>query len=963
MPESNRVFFAVAKEQGYRSRAAFKLVQINRKHNVLESCRTAVLDLCAAPGGWTQVAARTCPSSCQIVAVDILPIRRLGDRRVTTIVGDITTDKCRADIQRALNGNVVDLVLHDGAPNIGAEYGKDAFVQNELALAALRTAIQHLKPNGTFITKVYRSRDYHALHWAISQLFDSVAVHKPSASRQQSAEIFLIGIKYKAPKTVDSRLTDPKYVFATVEGDDATGANASSAVSVFSAHQPKRQRQGYDTNHYSFTSLRRVEPVRNFIEMDSVKQAIQLLSTSTEFCFTCDKACQEQPNGCPTCAWYKQHASNEIQEQCSDLKLLSKSDFKKLLLWRNKLHETMEEKKKYVGKDKDSDAESDGSAETDASDDNDTDEEDEEAIQEELQRIKDLRAREAKRRTKKERRAAATRRRQAAIGMDLNAIDITNDDNIFSLSMLGKHELSTEVNLDQVTDEQIFGTGSDDEDVVLGGEDDIKGDDAEALRLRRERDLDEAYAQYLQNTKTVVPGTKTAKRSKKLERKKLIDEAHEDQEMAMTHDLSYNVKTYAKLLHGNESDDDEGQEESDDESDDGFNAAPMTPAEHRAVRQNERNPLMHQFREDEPNSKTARWFSNPLFATIENAAAAVSQSGTKMPSSTTPAEEKDDFLTADDVIASMPKTDKQKRHEKRLKQLEKDARKKARKATKQGKSESEFQLVPSSSIGQEEDEEEGDRINLMTDEQKKRELEARELIKAGLGATTSPTAGYNSKLVVVPEEEQPPLPRIDERKYDSDEEDYDSDDHARTLAIGTMILRRSKEKAFVDASYNRYAWNDPSNLPEWFVDDETRNYRPQLPVPPALVAKMKEKMLALSTKPIAKVAEARARKSRRAKLKLAAAKKKAESVANANDMTESMKLKAISQALRGQEAKRPGKTYVVAKKGRANKGGKGTKLVDKRMKNDKRALDRSDKKRKKGKQGGLVGSKKRRNHK
>jgi AdoMet-dependent rRNA methyltransferase SPB1 len=178
-----------------------------------------------------------------------------------------------------------------------------------------------------------------------------------------------------------------------------------------------------------------------------------------------------------------------------------------------------------------------------------------------------------------------------------------------------------------------------------------------------------------------------------------------------------------------------------------------------------------------------------------------------------------------------------------------------------------------------------------------------------------------------------------------------------------MILRKSKEKAFVDASYNRYAWNDPANLPEWFVDDENKHHRPQLPIPPALLAKMKEKMMALSTKPIAKVAEARARKNKRAKLKLDAAKKKAEALANSSDMSESMKLKAISKALRVQEAKKPGKKYVVAKKGRNNMGVKGAKLVDGRLKNDKRSASRTEKKRKRGKQGGLVGSKKRRHHK
>merc|ERR1712127_908331 len=189
----------------------------------------------------------------------------------------------------------------------------------------------------------------------------------------------------------------------------------------------------------------------------------------------------------------------------------------------------------------------------------------------------------------------------------------------------------------------------------------------------------------------------------------------------------------------------------------------------------------------------------------------------------------------------------------------------------------------------------------------------------------------------------------DDRKYDSENEDYDSDDYAKTLALGTMILRKSKEKAMVDASYDRFAWNDPSDLPDWFIDDENKNYRPQLPIPPELLAKMRERFISLAAKPIAKVAEARARKNKRAATKLAAAKKKAATVANSSDMSEAMKLKAISKAMRGNGGDAPRKKLVVARKGGKTKGGKGMKLVDKRMKNDTRSMKRAEKSKKKGK--------------
>jgi AdoMet-dependent rRNA methyltransferase SPB1 len=81
--------------------------------------------------------------------------------------------------------------------------------------------------------------------------------------------------------------------------------------------------------------------------------------------------------------------------------------------------------------------------------------------------------------------------------------------------------------------------------------------------------------------------------------------------------------------------------------------------------------------------------------------------------------------------------------------------------------------------------------------------------------------------------------RVDPRSYDSDSEDYDTHDRTRTLALGTMMLRHSKKKALVDASYNRFAWNDPKNLPSWFMDDEMRHNKPQLPIPNALLEQVR----------------------------------------------------------------------------------------------------------------------------
>ena len=1037
----------MAKEQGLRSRAAFKLTQINRKFPFLQDARI-VVDLCAAPGGWTQIAARTMPRTehTHIVAVDILPIRPLAGHRhmITTLIGDITTAKCKADITKALRavssskntegnkggkaGAMTDLVLHDGAPNVGASYDKDAYEQNEIALHALKCATQHLKAGGHFVTKVYRSKDYSSYLWVCQQFFESVTAFKPKASRVQSAEIFLICQNYKAPDKIDPRMLDPKHIFEQIEGETTGGQKVGAGgegIHVFHKawDQKKRHREGYDHTHLDAT-MRHIEPVSRFLEATGMKEAIQVLSTCTGLTFTCEK-CQEIKKGeepACRCQFYLRHplTTPETKACVSDLKVLNKGDFKGLLVWKEKMEDALKALKDMEGgDDSDEDSDSDDEDDVKASGDEDDDSDKEEAqIQGEIEAMKQKRLRERKRAKKKERAQAAKRRRHAALGMDLNAIDVPEHDKIFSLATItskGGLEAASEVNLDRVTDDQIFPDDGED-DIVVDLDETLtkqkeEKDDNTGYSFRLDAELDEAYDRYLHITKDGIAksGTKMEKRKKKSKRINALEEADEDEALLLKTEqsMSNDTRAYAEMLNGpRDSDDEDSSDEEDGGSDDGFNAEPMTPEEYAASKSGiqrqikkdnkERNPLISTLGEESASAKTARWFSNPLFASIGQKAESAAMPSTKDDKEGRRAKkrkvESDDEesagsggedakesetvsksesngkkkqkkkmvgIDAEEVINSMPMTDKQKRHEKRLKDMARDERKKARKAKKSGEDEAAFQIAPGDDDMS--DEEEDDKLEHLSAPQKKKVLEARELIKAGMGVTTDDGMPGKGGIEIVSElDQQRPLPAVDQRKYDSDHEDYDSDDLAETLALGTMMLRKSKAKSLVDASYNRYSWNDPEGLPDWFVDDENKNYRPKLPIPPALIAKIKQKQMALSEKPIKKVAEARARKSKRAKVKLAAAKKKAEAVANNSDMSEAMKLKAISKALRSQDAKKPSKSYVVAKKG--SLGAKGVKLVDKRMKSDKRSLERAQKKRKKGKQNKMVGSKRRRNH-
>lgn len=169
-------------------------------------------------------------------------------------------EKCRATIRQHLKTWKADTVLHDGAPNVGTAWVQDSFNQAELALQSMKLATEFLIEGGTFVTKVFRSKEYNKLLWVFNQLFTKVEATKPPSSRNVSAEIFVVARGFKAPKHLDPRFLDPKYVFAeTVE------AAPNNEAKVFNPEVKKRKRGGYEEGDY--TQFRCVYQIYQFLIM------------------------------------------------------------------------------------------------------------------------------------------------------------------------------------------------------------------------------------------------------------------------------------------------------------------------------------------------------------------------------------------------------------------------------------------------------------------------------------------------------------------------------------------------------------------------------------------------------------------------------------------------------------------------------------------------------------------------
>lgn len=911
-------FYHLAKEQGFRSRAAFKLVQLNKRHDFLSNAVRGVIDLCAAPGGWMQVARKHMPLGAPCIGIDLVPIRPVAG--CVALVGDITADSTRAEVRRVLHSGgkseKVDVVLNDGSPNMGKAWLQDAYTQSELTLAALRLASEFLSPGGSFISKVFRSNDYNSLLYVMHQLFQRVDATKPSASRTESAEIYVMCIGFKAPKSIDSRLLNPKFVFKDMSGDPKESENERPDLFLNTVlkdlKRQKRNRGGYDDGE---TILFKKASILQFCE---TSRPVALLVSSSQFSFDPHLIVEFGRSEIEAKRIAKllenlPETTSEFLSCCDDLKVLARREFKLLLKWRLSARDALQRAElinlkanalnslSTSGGDVSEDVRGMEETMNDNSEADISEDEDAELDEEVDKARKDgLAGEKRKRRKEKKMQKAIQRKIDMKIVLPDEEQSATNNtqDSLFSLkaaNRLERHGLD-------IMDVPVDGPEAEkEEDGYDGDRDDLGADSAQrstreprryedpdvadALAVHEiEEDLDRWYKFYVSHKKTDKNGVllKESKERKRVTKRRLLREALQKRESNDADNDNSNETVHLEVNSSASSD----EEVTDDEVE--FDEAP---------------PGL----ESKQSRDAALWFSQPMFDDIYMASS--------------DEESAENRAVGDTEVSEKIKS--------KLQMSKSDVHENFHGAA----------MLEAQRIAKEAEKEEENKIE-----------------------------GENDFEVVA--EEAPVLEKdhvLKESDGESDSSfhssDYDTDEKAEMVAIGRQ-MRKSKRNAndFLDDAYHRYTFDDPLDLPRWFADQDGEYRQRQMPVSKEQVEEMKAYIKSLEAAPTKREAEAKARRRARLAKKMEAMKAKANTIAENDDVSVNSRMRAIEtlykQAMKsGKSARRnkkkvyqvvrPGGRLTVGKnigKNRNAVRGVRTTLVDRRMKADKRGIAKAQRK-------------------
>ncbi|WWD15904.1 AdoMet-dependent rRNA methyltransferase SPB1 [Kwoniella shandongensis] len=912
-------FYRLAKEQGYRARSAFKLVHLNRKYDLLSKSK-CVIDLCAAPGGWLQVAEKYMPKGSLIIGVDLNPIKPLP--HVITFVSDITTPHCRQTLRSHMHDWKADLVLHDGAPNVGSAWVQDAFTQNELVLQSLRLATEFLIKGGSFVTKVFRSQDYNSLMWVFGQLFKTVEATKPPSSRNVSAEIFVVCRDFIAPKHIDPKFLDPKHVFKDVSSlpttiiaapesssttpatQASTSASAAAAArlaanshahsNVFAPEKKRRHREGYAegnlTNYFTCKAedfVKGPDPVLVLGNMNKV-----------EFISDEEKG------------WLKsRHSTPEIIANFDDLKVLGKGDFKALMKWRLAI-------RLETGLDVKADPTADLTEDVVVEE-----MDEEEQISDELKKLHEAKLTKQKREKKRSNEKKARELLKLQLNMtapedlDANDLALKGEEEIFDLeegeNEARRHESGRQTLTDIVQDADGMDDSESSESEEESDEEILDSDEErERKTAALEGELDGLYENYRERMQE-----RDAKWKVKQDRMK-------DKNFDAWHGIKEN---------GSDDEDGEGRGKGagdDDDSEGGWDVLASKKArigEGDSDSDTDSEDEQDEDQMEKPKKKAVK-FDKPV---------------RERPSRPSGA--------AGNLVTSLQETEKRAQMSRQA-QLWFD--------------QSVFKDVGDLAAldGDDEEEEEQDETDEEGDDEEASEGDEDVEMEEGTGGSSTLEDDGDDDFEIVPQE-----PEDDGTAWDVDDEDQDEVKKkiikdkglltAEAVTLATALVNRQiTASQLIDQGFNRLTGHNKDGLPEWFLDDESKYYKPNIPVTKEAMDALREKQRALDARPIKKVAEAKARKKFKTMQRMEKAKKKADGVMESEEMGDGEKARQVrrmlAKAAKGKE-KAKDKKVVVAKgihrgvKGRPT-GVKGRyKIVDARMRKEVRALKRVKKANKK----------------
>ena len=930
-------FYYLAKERGYRSRAAFKLVQLDKKYEFLATA-TGVLDLCAAPGSWMQVARQVMPKDAVCIGIDRAPIRPIP--KCIALQEDITTQKCRAAVKRELKqhgaGATINVVLHDGAPNVGTSWLQDAFGQNELTLLALKLAVDVLVPGGWFVTKMFRSADYQSLMWVFSQLFSKVEATKPQASRNESAEIFVVCKGFKNAK-IDPKFLDPKHVFQELDEDAA-----AAKTNILQMKKGKKAPAvGYSVpGQVLHTEASVVDFVRSAAPVKMLGEVNRLVWDASDECelYRAQKATKPEVIHC-----------------CDDLKVLNKTDLRKLLGWRQKMI-------LLSGKGKAGGEEAEGEEDSEA----EAAREDEEIS--ELQRMADQRAKGAKRRAAE---VKAKFKERLALKMEHpgDRLDVQEEMELFSLARVTGDGAIEALTHEAAPDDVIDDDEDDDKGKAQKGgaaeeEEDEEGQsytarlDAELNQMHEEyRERNKRRAAHLMDEGEAGPQSKNQQRQARKDAIQQADvnpeelarqvAANEHKEATGVSDDDDDDVFGAGRRAGAQSDSDEGSDEDEDEEGGGagrrrnpllVDLAPSTKKSRRAA----------------ADGRTDRWFDNPLFAGV---GAGAEDDG----------DEAEISRMADAARARRKKTQPQPQPKEAEKEAVGEAMEVEEEEAVAAPAAQPQPAAPSVS-------KQAKRRRAKTAAKAPRAPNAEESADSARAASAAAAVarqfgGERGASYGVPEDgvfrdadQDGPEKHVGGRfaEYDSEDEDDLTfaessraaiERQAEAMVLGQMLLRPEKRRRLEDDGYNRHA-NADKALPQWFLDDERRFAAPEgygeVELPEENLANAREYLKSINSRTIKKVAEAKARKRRRLNRAMTKVRKKATALTEKTDMSEKEKSKEVAKLYKAKlTEKRPPKKLVVGKKfsagGGGGKSGRGIKNVDSRSRSDSRGEKNAEK--------------------